>query len=115
MRTEITFLPLALLTHLNADVRVPCAMCQDRQDCPAFLPFPPFPLLLLLHHLMLLDCLSLAVVASDDDSPTHLHVPLLHMRHHSNLSRDPDLKHLLPIDGEGRTLYEKVKDGILLW
>lgn len=33
----------------------------------------------------------------------------------SNLTRDPDLKHLLPIDGEGRTLYEKVKDGILLW
>lgn len=33
----------------------------------------------------------------------------------SNLSRDPDLKHLLPIDSEGKSLYEKVKDGILLW
>ncbi|CAK9804254.1 PLS3 [Anthophora quadrimaculata] len=32
----------------------------------------------------------------------------------TNLSHDPDLKHLLPIDAEGKTLYEKVKDGILL-
>ncbi|CAL4125527.1 unnamed protein product [Meganyctiphanes norvegica] len=32
----------------------------------------------------------------------------------SNLGQDPDLKHLLPIDPEGRTLYDKVKDGILL-
>ncbi|KAK8727308.1 hypothetical protein OTU49_009806 [Cherax quadricarinatus] len=32
----------------------------------------------------------------------------------SNLGHDPDLKHLLPIDGEGRYLYDKVKDGILL-
>ncbi|KAK8394116.1 hypothetical protein O3P69_006362 [Scylla paramamosain] len=32
----------------------------------------------------------------------------------SNLGHDPDLKHLLPIDGEGRYLYERVKDGILL-
>ncbi|XP_031366065.1 plastin-2 [Apis dorsata] len=32
----------------------------------------------------------------------------------TNLSHDPDLKHLLPIDPEGKTLYEKVKDGILL-
>jgi len=32
----------------------------------------------------------------------------------SNLARDPDLKHLLPIDTEGKTLYDKVKDGILL-
>lgn len=33
----------------------------------------------------------------------------------TNLSHDPDLKHLLPIDAEGKTLYDKVKDGILLW
>lgn len=33
----------------------------------------------------------------------------------SNLGHDPDLKHLLPIDTEGKTLYEKVTDGILLW
>lgn len=33
----------------------------------------------------------------------------------SNLSRDPDLAHLLPINFEGRELYEKVEDGILLW
>lgn len=33
----------------------------------------------------------------------------------SNLSSDPDLKHLLPLDPQGKTLYEKVKDGILLW
>ena len=33
----------------------------------------------------------------------------------SNLGHDPDLKHLLPIDGEGRYLYDRVKDGILLW
>ncbi|RXG73373.1 Plastin-3 [Armadillidium vulgare] len=32
----------------------------------------------------------------------------------SNLGHDPDLKHLLPIDPEGKTLYDKVKDGILL-
>ncbi|CAH1103366.1 unnamed protein product [Psylliodes chrysocephalus] len=32
----------------------------------------------------------------------------------SNLSHDPDLKKLLPIDAEGKYLYEKVKDGILL-
>lgn len=32
----------------------------------------------------------------------------------SNLQRDPDLKNLLPIDPEGKLLYEKVKDGILL-
>jgi len=33
----------------------------------------------------------------------------------SNLSNDPDLKHLLPIGYEGKNLYEKVIDGILLW
>ncbi|KAK6644316.1 hypothetical protein RUM43_000583 [Polyplax serrata] len=33
----------------------------------------------------------------------------------SNLSKDPDLKHLLPLDAQGKTLYDKVKDGILLW
>lgn len=32
----------------------------------------------------------------------------------SNLGHDVDLKHLLPIDGEGRELYAKIKDGILL-
>ncbi|KAL1130185.1 hypothetical protein AAG570_013123 [Ranatra chinensis] len=32
----------------------------------------------------------------------------------SNLGSDPDLKHLLPIDQEGKGLYESVKDGILL-
>lgn len=32
----------------------------------------------------------------------------------SNLILDKDLKHLLPIDGEGKTLYQKIKDGILL-
>ncbi|KAL7304868.1 hypothetical protein TKK_0002674 [Trichogramma kaykai] len=32
----------------------------------------------------------------------------------SNLSRDPDLKHLLPLDPEGRQLYERVRDGVLL-
>ena len=32
-----------------------------------------------------------------------------------NLSRDPDLKHLLPMDEEGTGLYDSVKDGILLW
>ncbi|CAB3367842.1 Hypothetical predicted protein [Cloeon dipterum] len=32
----------------------------------------------------------------------------------SNLGHDPDLKHLLPIDSEGRLLFDKVKDGILL-
>ncbi|CAG0882715.1 unnamed protein product [Cyprideis torosa] len=31
-----------------------------------------------------------------------------------NLGSDPDLKHLLPIDKQGRTLYEKIEDGILL-
>ena len=33
----------------------------------------------------------------------------------SNLGHDPDLKHLLPIDSDGRGLFDKVKDGILLW
>lgn len=33
----------------------------------------------------------------------------------SNLKHDPDLKHILPIDPEGKNLYEAVKDGILLW
>lgn len=33
----------------------------------------------------------------------------------SNLKQDPDLKHILPIDSEGKKLYEAVKDGILLW
>lgn len=33
----------------------------------------------------------------------------------TNLISDPDLSHLLPIDPEGKTLYDKVKDGILLW
>ncbi|KAG5673573.1 hypothetical protein PVAND_003611 [Polypedilum vanderplanki] len=32
----------------------------------------------------------------------------------SNLLHDQDLKHLLPIDPEGKSLYEKIKDGILL-
>lgn len=32
----------------------------------------------------------------------------------SNLGHDPDLKHLLPIDSDGKLLYDKVKDGILL-
>uniref|UniRef100_A0A1B6E746 Plastin-2 n=1 Tax=Clastoptera arizonana TaxID=38151 RepID=A0A1B6E746_9HEMI len=32
----------------------------------------------------------------------------------SNLGADIDLKHLLPIDAEGKALYDKVKDGILL-
>ncbi|XP_015782062.1 plastin-2 [Tetranychus urticae] len=32
----------------------------------------------------------------------------------TNLKNDPDLKHVLPIDPEGRELYEKVKDGTLL-
>lgn len=32
----------------------------------------------------------------------------------SNLRQDPDLKHLLPIDAEGKALYQKIKDGILL-
>lgn len=32
----------------------------------------------------------------------------------NNLSNDPDLEHLLPIDPEGKDLYEKIKDGILL-
>ncbi|XP_064476848.1 plastin-2-like [Ornithodoros turicata] len=31
-----------------------------------------------------------------------------------NLENDPDLKHILPIAMPGETLYEKVKDGILL-
>lgn len=31
----------------------------------------------------------------------------------THLGYDPDLKHLLPIDSEGRGLYDKVKDGIL--
>jgi len=33
----------------------------------------------------------------------------------SNLHHDTDLKHLLPIDPEGKALYDRVKDGILLW
>ncbi|XP_014256735.1 plastin-2 [Cimex lectularius] len=32
----------------------------------------------------------------------------------SNLAQDPDLKHLLKIDPEGKRLYDSVKDGILL-
>ncbi|XP_075219402.1 plastin-2 fimbrin isoform X2 [Lycorma delicatula] len=32
----------------------------------------------------------------------------------TNLGLDPDLQHLLPIDSEGKSLYDKVKDGILL-
>lgn len=32
----------------------------------------------------------------------------------SNLTHDQDLKHLLPIDPEGKALYEKIKDGTLL-
>ncbi|CAG2161498.1 unnamed protein product [Oppiella nova] len=32
----------------------------------------------------------------------------------SHLVHDKDLKHLLPIDSDGRELYDKVKDGILL-
>ncbi|XP_018566735.1 plastin-2 [Anoplophora glabripennis] len=32
----------------------------------------------------------------------------------SNLQHDPDLRKLLPIDSEGKNLYDKVKDGILL-
>lgn len=32
----------------------------------------------------------------------------------SNIGHDVDLSHLLPIDGEGRELYAKIKDGILL-
>lgn len=32
----------------------------------------------------------------------------------SNLGQDPDLKHLLLIDAEGKGLYDSVKDGILL-
>lgn len=33
----------------------------------------------------------------------------------TNLGHDPDLKHLLLIDPEGKGLYDSVKDGILLW
>lgn len=33
----------------------------------------------------------------------------------SNLNADPDLKHLLPIGTGGKNLYDKVKDGIMLW
>lgn len=33
----------------------------------------------------------------------------------TNLGADSDLKDLLPIDPEGKLLYDKVKDGILLW
>ena len=33
----------------------------------------------------------------------------------SNLSSDSDLRQLLPIDSEGKSLYEKLKDGIMLW
>lgn len=32
-----------------------------------------------------------------------------------SLSSDPDLKHLFPLDSDGKNLHEKVKDGILLW
>ncbi|KAM7348647.1 plastin-2 fimbrin isoform 1-T1 [Cochliomyia hominivorax] len=32
----------------------------------------------------------------------------------SNLGHDQDLKHLLPIDNEGKRLYQSIKDGILL-
>lgn len=32
----------------------------------------------------------------------------------SNLGYDQDLKHLLPLDPEGKQLYDKIKDGILL-
>ncbi|CAH0731563.1 unnamed protein product, partial [Brenthis ino] len=32
----------------------------------------------------------------------------------TNLEHDPDLKHLLPIDPEGKQLYEKLKDGLIL-
>lgn len=32
----------------------------------------------------------------------------------SNLELDPDLRHLLPIDPEGKQLYEKLKDGLIL-
>ncbi|XP_076044276.1 plastin-2 fimbrin isoform X2 [Oratosquilla oratoria] len=32
----------------------------------------------------------------------------------TNLGHDADLRHLLPLDSEGKTLYDKVKDGILL-
>lgn len=32
----------------------------------------------------------------------------------SNLEHDPDLKYLLPIDPEGKQLYEKLKDGLIL-
>ncbi|XP_053618782.1 plastin-2 [Plodia interpunctella] len=32
----------------------------------------------------------------------------------SNLEHDPDLRHLLPIDPEGKQLYEKLKDGLIL-
>lgn len=32
----------------------------------------------------------------------------------SNLSHDADLKHLLPMDAEGKNLYERISDGILL-
>ncbi|XP_074595251.1 plastin-2 fimbrin [Brevipalpus obovatus] len=32
----------------------------------------------------------------------------------SNLHHDPDLSHILPIDHEGKALYDKVEDGILL-
>ena len=33
----------------------------------------------------------------------------------SNLGEDLDLKHLLPIKDGGKSLYDTVKDGILLW
>jgi plastin-3 len=35
-------------------------------------------------------------------------------RINNNLRKDPDLKHLLPIDSEVKALYDEVKDGILL-
>ena len=36
-------------------------------------------------------------------------------RINSNLGKDAHLKPLLPIDKEGRGLFDSVKDGILLW
>jgi len=32
-----------------------------------------------------------------------------------HMGHDPLLQHLLPLDFEGKNLYDKVKDGILLW
>lgn len=33
----------------------------------------------------------------------------------STLGDDPDIKHLMPIDKQSEELFEKVKDGVLLW